>query len=392
MSAMNPIIEGRLNRARGVALVLGIIGIALTAVGASSNLEQFYRSYLYAYMYWVCLGLGCLGLTLLQHLVGGEWGLLIRRTLEAGTKTILLLAILFLPLTTGLSKLYLWAQPAIVAGDPILLHKKFYLNPEFFLARAALYFAIWSLLTFLLSKWSVEQDRTGNLAIGKRMAAISAPGMILFVITVTFASIDWVMSLEPHWFSTIYGFLFVTIQAAAAMSLMIATIMMLSDAKPLAPLITPRRLQDLGTLLFAMVMFWAYLSFSQFLIIWSANLQEEIPWYLKRNYGAWGWMAIALVLFHFAIPFLLLMTRFVKHRIRLLATVALWMLFMTAVDLYWLIVPSFGLKSPSVHWLDVVAFLGIGGLWVSLFLTQIKKQPLLPLHDARYEGLLSHAD
>jgi hypothetical protein len=389
---LNPAIEGRLNRARGVALVLGIIGIALTAVGAAGNVEQFYRSYLFAYIYWAGLGLGCVSLMLLQHLVGGEWGLLIRRTLESGAKTILLLAILFLPLIFGMSKLYLWAQPAVVAHDEILQHKAMYLNPNFFIARAALYFAIWALLTFLLSKWSTEQDRTADLRIGKRMGALSAPGMILHILAVTFASIDWVMSLEPHWFSTIYGFLFVTIQAIAAMSLTILTLVMLSDSKPLAGLITPRRLQDLGTLLFAMVMFWAYLSFSQFLIIWSANLQEEIPWYLKRNFGGWGWIALFLVFFHFAVPFLLLMTRFVKHRTKLLAIVAIWMLFMTAVDLFWLIVPSFGLKSPSIHWQDVVAFAGIGGLWTALFLTQIKKQPLLPLHDARYEGLLSHAD
>ena len=382
----------QLDRARRIALLLGAVALALCAAGGFRDPTQFFRSYLFAYLFWSGIALGCVAIVMMHHLVGGEWGYIIRRVLESGSRTFLLLALLFVPLLFGLSRLYLWAQPAAVAADPLLQHKHPYLNPRFFTLRAVVYFAAWIALGYLLNKWSLEQDRTANPAIARRLEALSGPGLIVYGITVTFASVDWVMSLEPHWFSTIYGMIFMMVEALSAMAFVIVVVMMLARAEPLADQVTPGRFLDLGNLLLTFVMLWAYLSFSQFLIIWAGNLQEEIPWYTVRATGGWAWLAVILIVLHFGVPFLLLLQRVVKRRVRMLAALAAGLLFMTLVDLFWLVVPAFERAGPHVHWMDVLAPIGIGGLWVAAFLTQLKGKPLLPLHDPQMEGAIAHGD
>ncbi len=374
------------------ALAVGVAGLLLCLFGAWRDPVQFFRSYLLGYMFWICFPLGCTALVMLHHLTGGAWGYLIRRLLESGTRTFLLMAVLFLPLVAGISRLYIWAQPDAVAADSMLQHKHFYLNTPFFLGRAAFYFAVWIGLAFLLNKWSSEQDRTGEPGLSDRLEAFSAPGLILYGLTATFSAVDWVMSLEPHWFSTIYGLIFLVIQVLSALALSIVIARLLAEREPLSQVASPANFHDLGTLLFAFVMLWGYLSFAQFLIIWSGNLKAEIPWYTSRIAGGWSALAMFLIVFHFAIPFFVLLSRGVKRRARVLAVVAGALIVVSLADIFWLMVPGFGMEGLRPHWMDLAAPLGIGGIWMAAFLAQLKKHPLVPLHDPRMEGVHAHAE
>jgi hypothetical protein len=327
---------------------------------------------------------------MMHHLTGGWWGYPIRRLLEAGTRTLFAMAILFIPLLLGLSRLYAWDQPAEIAADPLIRYKRPYLNPGFFTVRALIYFAIWVGLAYVLNKWSREQDETGDPSIEGRFEALSGPGLILWGLALTFASVDWVMSLEVHWFSTIYGMIFMIISALTSMSFVIFVERRLSDHEPLRDSVTPAQFNDQGNLMLAFVMLWAYLSYAQFLIIWSGNLKEEIPWYVTRAFGGWGAVAVVLMVLHFALPFLLLLQRSVKRKLARLALVTGMLIVLSLVDIYWLIVPAFDPQSPRVHAMDILAVLGIGGVWIGTYFWELKKMPLLPLHDPRFAGELEH--
>jgi hypothetical protein len=383
-------VQPTLDRLQRNALVCGVIGVVLVVVLGLRDTQQLFRSYLFAFVYWISIPLGCTAILMLHHLTGGWWGLPIRRILEAGSRTIRLMAVLFIPILFGMSKLYLWANTAIVQSDPILQEKRWWLNPTGFVVRYFIYFGIWFLLVGLLNKWSREQDETGNPALADRMSAISGPGLVFWGFAVSGAAVDWVMSLEPHWYSTIYGLLFIAIEALIALSFTLFVLRMLSDFPPIKDSVAPSRFNDLGNILLAFVMLWAYLSFDQLIITWAGNLKEEIPWYMQRAFGGWAPVGVALVILHFFVPFLLLLQRGVKRRLRVLSIVAGWMILLTLVDIYWIVVPSWDKLSPHVHFIDISAVLGIGGLWVAAFAWQLKKLPLLPLHDPRFEGVLQH--
>ncbi len=383
-------VQPTLDRLQRNALVCGVIGVVLVAVLGMRDTQQLFRSYLFAFIYWISIPLGCTAILMLHHLTGGWWGLPIRRILEAGSRTIRLMAILFIPILFGMSKLYLWANAAIVQSDPILQEKRWWLNPTGFVIRYFIYFGVWFLLVGLLNKWSREQDQTGNPALADRMNAISGPGLVFWGFAVSGAAVDWVMSLEPHWYSTIYGLLFIAIEALIALSFTLFVLRMLSDFPPIKDSVAPSRFNDLGNILLAFVMLWAYLSFDQLIITWAGNLKEEIPWYMQRAFGGWAPVGVALVILHFFVPFLLLLQRGVKRRLRVLSIVAGWMVLLTLVDIYWIVVPSWDKLSPHVHFIDIFAVVGIGGLWVAAFAWQLKKLPLLPLHDPRFEGVLQH--
>lgn len=371
-------------------LILSGLAILLCAFFGALHPEQFFRSYLLAFVFWLAIPLGCTAILMLHHLTGGWWGYPIRRLLEAGTRTFPLMVLLFIPVILGMSRLYSWARPLEVAADPILQYKAPYLNPRFFIARAVIYFLLWIIVAFFLNKWSSEQDRTADPKFAGRLEAMSGPGLILWGLAVTYSSIDWLMSLEPHWFSTIYGMLFTIVEALLAMAFVIFVLRMLSGYEPISGAVTPAQFNDLGNLLLAFVMLWAYLSFAQFLIIWAGNIKDEIPWYMARAFGGWGGVAVVLIVLHFAVPFLLLLQRGVKRRLRVLSVVAGMIILLSVVDVYWLIVPAYEKAGPRVYPTDILALIGIGGLWVTAFLWQLKKWPLLPLHDPRFEGALQH--
>src|SRR5689334_23280301 len=271
----------RLGRFRNRAFIIGVAALTLCVVGAFVDTQQFFRSYLVAYMYWIGFPLGSLALLMLHYLVGGRWGFVIQRVLEAAVRTFPMTAVFFLPLLAGMRWIYPWA--AAGAPEPMGA-KRAYLNPAFFTARAAIYFAIWIAVGYALVKWSREQER-GSVSLIGRMQSLSGPGLVLYGVTVSFSAIDWIMSLEPEWYSTIYGMIFIVSHAMAALALAIVAARNLAEEPPLAEVAKPDQFQDLGNLLLSLVMFWAYLSFSQFLIIWAENLTEEIPWYVRRTAG-----------------------------------------------------------------------------------------------------------
>jgi hypothetical protein len=363
------------------ALGVGVVGAVGGIAGAFAAPEQFFRSYLVAYLFWFGIALGSLAILMIQHITGGRWGAVIRRLLESATRTLPLLILLFLPLLFGLPHLYEWARPEAVAHDPVLQNKSKYLNVPFFLVRAFGYFTAWSALVWLLNRWSLQQDEGADPSVARRLENLSRGGLLLLGLTVTFASIDWVMSLEPHWFSTIYGILFAGGQVLSAFAFVIPVAALLADRPPFSTVISAESFHDLGKLLLAFVMLWAYFAFSQFLIIWSGNLPEETPWYLNRLQGGWEWFGVAIIAFHFALPFVLLLSRDLKRSARALSLVAAGVIIVRFVDLFWLINPVFSPAAFAVHWLDVATLAGVGGLWLAMFVQQLKGRPLVPLGD-----------
>ncbi|MFN2511583.1 MAG: hypothetical protein ABR568_09085 [Pyrinomonadaceae bacterium] len=374
------------------ALIVGVVFTLLFAVGAFLDRAQFFHSYLVAYLFWTGIALGSLAILLLQHLTGGAWGLVIRRVLEAATRTIPLMAVLFIPIILGAHQIYPWTHHEEMSKTPALEQKaRLYLNLPFFSGRAVLYFVIWILIAYLLNKWSLEQDRTADPRYANRMRMLSAPGLLLFVLTVTFASVDWAMSLNPDWFSTIYGLLFVIAWALSAMAFVIAVMSVLTNLEPMLRIVRPNHFQDLGKLMLAFVMLWAYFAFSQFLIIWYGNLPEEIQWYLPRLNGGWGVIAVGVIFFHFAFPFLLLLSSSLKRDARKLQMLAGLILLMRFIDLFWMIAPEFSLEGFHISWMDVVAPIAMGGLWVVVFAWQLRKRPLIPTNDPQYASVLAEA-
>jgi hypothetical protein len=370
------------------ALIVGGVGLALTVVGAFFDAGQFFRSYLFGFLFWNGVAVGCLSIALIHQLTGGMWGLVSRRVLEAGARTLPLCALLFVPVALGLPQLYEWADHARVQADPILQQKAPYLNVPFFLARAAFYFAVWCGLAWLLDRSSVELDEAvadpkRAQRIMQRMSGLGGGGLLLLGLTITFSSVDWAMSLAPHWFSTVYGVLFMVGQALSALALVIVVMALLGNDKPLVRVLEPTQVHDLGKLLLAFVMLWAYINVSQWIIIWSANLPEETPWYIARLHGGWQYLALLLVIFHFLLPFLLLLSRDLKRDARRLAALAAAVLLMRVVDLYWLIAPDAPLGHAHgglhLHWMDLTAVAGLGGVWVWFFTRLLARRALLPV-------------
>jgi len=380
----------RLQRGAAVAAVVGILALLL---GLVLDPTQFFRSYLLGFLFWIGIGVGCLSIAMIHHLSGGAWGVVIRRILEAGARTLRFAPLFFLPLAFGLPRVYEWAGPE-AAHDEILKHKSLYLNPPFFLGRAAFYFVVWGLLAHYLNKWSLQMDRGPDARLSQRLEALSGGGLVLMGLTITFSSVDWAMSLDPHWFSTIYGMLFMIGQALSALAMVIVLVSLIGNEPPLLGVVRPSMIHDLGKLLLAFVMVWAYISFSQFLIVWSGNLPEEIPWYIRRLGSGWQWLALILVVFHFALPFLLLLSRDLKRNARTLGMVAAGVLLVRLVDLFWLVGPDMkghghGL---SVHWMDLAAAVALGGAWLWTFASNLKDRPLLPLGEPELREMLEAAE
>jgi hypothetical protein len=379
-------------RLQRLALIVGVAGLVVFAVGAFLGREQFWRAYLTGYLFWLGIAVGALALLMLQHLTGGGWGMVIRRPLEAATRTLPVMFVLFLPLLLGMHSLYEWTHAEFLAAHPALQEKaRLFLNPTFFTVRAILYFAIWIALAFFLNRWSREQDLTAKRQLQKNMRVLSGPGLVLFVLTVTFAAIDWVMSLDPEWSSTIFGLLFVAAWALSALAFSVAMLAWLSKREPMSHVAAPLHFHDLGKLLLALVMLWAYFAYSQFLIIWSGNLPEEIRWYLPRTRGAWGGIALAVVILHFALPFLFLLSRRFKRNPNKLVLVAVLILIMRYVDLIWVVAPNFSREGFHFSLMYLVAPIGFGGIWLGLFFWELGKRPVMPINDPQFPSVLEQA-
>ncbi len=367
-----------IDRARRVALIVGIVGLALCGIGLLFDSTSVFQSFLFAYLYWAGIGLGCLGMLMIQFAVKGAWGLAIRRLLEAGALTIPLLALLFVPVLLGMRVLYPWARPEVVANDLQLPQQSGYLTVPFFIIRTAAYFVLWSALAVTLRRWSRRQDTESDPGLSQRLKNLSVFGAVALSITATFAMIDWFMSLEPQWSSTIYAAMVAMGGLLAAFAISIALLSRLGNDQPLAAFVTPAILNDLGNLLLTGLLLWAYLAFSQYLVIWTGNLSDEIPWYLRRLDGGWQLVAILIVVVHLAVPFVMLLSPRVKRSARSLGFVAALLVVMHLVDAFWLVMPALRQNGLALSWTDIAAPAGIGGLWAAVFLWQLKASPLLP--------------
>jgi hypothetical protein len=374
------------NRVQQRALIAGGIGLVLCAIGYFKSPDDFFRSYLFAFIFVLGLSLGSLGILMTQHLTGGHWGIVIRRPLESATRVLMLVAILFLPIFFGMKHLYsVWLNAPPSGEGALSEFEQRYLTLNGFRVRAVVYFVVWGILVVLFNRWSREQDvNREDRRLRRRLKMLAGPGIILYVMAMSFAAIDWVMSLSPHWSSTIYAFIFIAGQLISSMSLMAIVVVFLAGSEPFSHVLQKRHTQDLGSFLLTFLMLWAYFSFSQLLIIWSGNLPEEISFYRARLYGEWGVVAVILVIFGFFVPFFLLLSSDLKRSFRGLAGIAIWMILMRFVDLYWTTRPDFTPRAvPS--WMDLAALLALVGLWVFVFAGQLKRMPLLPLGDPKLE-------
>ena len=367
------------------SLIVGLVFSVIAALGAWLRPDEFFRAYLLAFMAWLGITLGSMAILMLRHLTKGAWGMVIRRILGAAMRCVPLMIALFIPLLFGIHRLYIWARPLEGIADKHLREHlqditKTYLTVNGFIVRAAIYFAIWWALSFFLTKWSAEQDHPPMRDNSARFKALSGPGLILYGFTITFAVIDWIMSIDPSWISTIFGLSFLIGQVLAALCFAVVVERILFRYKPMSELLKPEQVQDHGKFMLTFIMMWAYFAFSQWLIIWAGNLPEEITWYMRRLNGGWGYVGLFVVLFHFAVPFVFLISRPFKRDITRLVWLAVWLLLMRYVDLFWIIEPNFSVTF-NVTWLDVVVPIAMGGLWLAYFLRNLSTMPLVPAYD-----------
>lgn len=383
----DPLTGSLLDRIRKPALALGALCLVAVGIGAFFDTDAFFQSYLLAVLYWSGIALGALSILMLHHLTGGRWGFTIRRPLEAAAETLWPLLFLSLPIWLGTvfeyHDLYPWASPT-ASENPTLAHKGPYLNPAAFNVRTVFYFVLWLTFTTILVRISRRQDHSDDPGLNRRLRLLSGPGLVLYGFAMSFAAIDWVMSLEPHWYSTVYGAHFIVGHALAALAFSTLLLQDLSRRHPVAEAMTPQVVRDLGNLHLTFVMLWGYTTLSQFLIMWAGNLPHDIEWYVSRGNHGWEYVAGALVIFHLAVPFILLLLGAVKTHGRKLAFVSCLLLVMRWVDIWWFESPAFHSDHIQLHWMDIVSTLGLGGVWLGFFAWRLSTRPLLPLGDERF--------
>jgi hypothetical protein len=377
------------------SLVVGVLFSVIAVAGAFAQPTVFFRGYLLSFMAWLGVALGSMAVLMLRHMTGGGWGMVIRRIMGAAMRTLPLMALLFVPILFAIPRLYVWARPLDSIADKHLrehLHEitKSYLSVNGFIIRAIVYFAIWNALSFLLTKWSREQDAPGGPDNSGRFKAVSGPGLILYGFTISFGAIDWVMSLDPSWISTIYGLLILAGEVLSAICFAVVVERILVRYPPMSEMLKPDYVHDHGKLMLTFVMVWAYFGFSQWLIIWAGNLPEEITWYMTRLNGGWGYIGLFLVVFHFAVPFVLSLSRPFKRDVTRLVWLAIWLMLMRYLDLFWNIEPNFS-STVTVTWADVVVPVAMGGLWLAYFFRNLGSLPLLPAYDPEAKEVLEPA-
>ncbi len=392
-----------LDRIQALALGVGGIGLLVWAVGCYLNTESALRGWLLGFIFWAGIGIGGLGILHLQYLTGGAWGVVIRRVVEACSRTIPLLAVLFAPIGMGMFFLYDWTHLQAAGNDEIMKWRGWYMEPFWWCARAVLYFALFSFMGYMLNNWSQRQDASSDYEesaghLGSA-TAFSGPSIIFYVLIVTFATVDWMMTLEPHWFSTMWGFLFVAGWALSCFCFSVAVLAYLNDKAPMDRVLGKRHFHDIGKLMLALVMIWAYFNFSQYLIIWSGNLTEETPYYMVRGQGGWRTLSWILIVFHFVFPFLILLMQDFKRKAKWLAALAIFILVMRLVDMYGIIGPSPRIGEVEKHLLEIpfrlsvwdfVAPVAIGGIWIWWFIRELKQRPIVPFKDPFFENAIKH--
>ena len=368
-------------RWRRRSLWVGIVVLSLCVIGAISQPVHFFKAYLATYLFYLGIALGSMVLLMVYNMTGGGWGFVIRRILEAGMRTLPLLAVFFLPIAFGIRYLYPWADPYEVAKSPKLQYQQFYLAPTFFWIRAVIYFLVWTTMAFFLASWSREEDETGNPRLAWKSLQLSAFGAVAYGLSLHFAAVDWGMSLEPSFHSTIWGPLFASGQLLSGLAFALVVLAWLVDWPPLAEVVSRKVRYDLGSLMFTLLVLWAYMTWFQFMLIWIANMQVDVIYYLPRAGAAWVFLIWAIVLLHFALPFFLLLMRPVKRNSTAMAGIAGLILLMQLAFNYYQVVPEISSPRLSEHWIDFLVPIGMGGIWLSFFMAQLDRYPLLALHD-----------
>ncbi len=364
-----------------IFLIVGIVGLVLSAVGYVVNHEQFFHSWLVAFAFWVSIGIGGYFLTLIHHLSGAVWSVVIRRIPETFMAILPFMLLLFLPVIFGMHDLYHWTHQDAVAHDHLLQEKAPYLNTVFFIIRTALFFIIWTIFGRLLYRYSIQNDLTGEARFIAKAKKISPAAVILFAFSVSFAAFDWLMSLDPHWYSTIFGVYYFAGSTMATYATVTLFVLYFEKRGLLKGLVSKEHYHDLGKLTFTFTIFWAYMAFSQYFLIWYANIPEETVWFLHRWEGSWKVVSVLLAVGHFVVPFIIMLIRAFKRSALALVIFTGWMLLMHWVDMYWLVLPNLHPHGVHFSWIDVVTMLGIGGLVLWLFMWQLGKHSLVPIHD-----------
>jgi hypothetical protein len=363
------------------ALLAGLTVLGLTVIGAFTERRQFFYSYLFGCLFWLGLSLGCFMVTMIHQLTGGRWGYPTRRFLEAGFMVLPLMLLLFIPVFAGLAELYPWARSGEKAADPVLQQRGDYESMVWYIARAVVFFIVCIWMTGSLRKWSLQQDATRDATPTRKARTLSGPGVVIYSLLGTFAYVDWIMSLEKHWYSTMFAVIILIGQILVAYAFSVIMLSLFRRQKPLTGVVNSTHYHHLGNLLLTFVLFWTYVSFGQLLIIYSGDIPHEIDWYLHRIAGNWKWVLGCLALFHFFLPFFLLLFRAVKLQVMALTALGVILFLMHLVDAYWLIMPSFHQTGVSISWMDFTAPIGIGCLWVSFFLSRLRGAELLPRND-----------
>jgi hypothetical protein len=389
-----------LNRLRTFALGMGGIGFIVWAVGLYFNVEQGLRSWLLGFIFWGGISIGGLGILMLQYLTGGAWGVVIRRIVEAASRTLLVTFFLWIPLAIGVNQLYEWSH--LPANDYTREIRGDYLTQTWWVVRGVMYFALFGVMAYLLNSWSAKQDKSADHEEAAKWLGLatkfSGPTMVIYVIVITLATVDWVMSLDPHWFSTIWGLLFTAGWALSCFCFSILMLAYLGDRAPMNRVLGKRHFHDIGKLILALVMVWAYFNFSQLLIIFSGNIPEETGWYLTRMTTGWFYVGMVLILFHFAFPYLFLLKQDWKRNAKMLASISIFILFMRLVDMFFLISPNPRIAthgeslilSESFSWLDIAGPVAVGGIWLWYFFGQLLNRPIVPVMDPFLEKAIEH--
>ncbi|HWB12024.1 MAG TPA: hypothetical protein VG826_22555 [Pirellulales bacterium] len=381
-----------LRRVGVASLLVGVVGAVVAGLGYGGGSKAFLASHLVAFLFWLGISLGSMIVCMLHGVTGGGWGLAVRRVAEAALATLPLMALAFVPVVMNVATLYEWADPSHVADDENLQKKVHWLNVEGYETRAVVYFGVWIATAVLLNLLAPNEDPNPESRKNLWLQRVSGAGMILYGFSMTLAAVDWVMSLEPHWYSSMYGVIYFGGQALAGMSFCVLVMSLLENYPPWNRSVNTSRRHDLGNLLLAMVMFWAYTSFMQYLIIWSGNLPEENVWYLHRSAGGYECVVLVLMGFHFAVPFALLLSRDIKQKQQRLMWLVAWLLVMRLVDWYWLAVPAIFPGELTLPWQLPACMAAIGGFWLAIFSWRLASLADRPIYDpALLEGADEHA-
>jgi hypothetical protein len=367
---------------------VGIVALIASFVGYFLDHEQFFFSYLTSFSFFSSIALGALFFVMLQHLTRSHWSVVLRRIPESITANIWIWAFFIIPIFFGIHSLYHWSHADALAHDPVLLGKEPYLNSTFFIIRQIIYFAIWGFLGWQMHNKSVEMDKTGDWGLQTLLRRTSGPGIFIFTITLAFASFDWLMSLDPHWYSTMFGVYFFAMSFQSLFAVLILAVVFLWHKGLLKNTLQKSHLYDLGVQMFGFTIFYAYIAFSQFLLIFYANIPEETVWFLERFNGGYEYLAYFYLFGRFVIPFIVLLPKWTKSNPAIVSTIAGLILVSHFVELYWIVMPVLNHHGFHFSWMTVTCFLGLGSIFLALFFHKFSKQQMIPVNDPKIEQSL----